>query len=178
MEKNELLNEEMSITKYLKKVKVLRKAFMSEFKKDAFIKYNDDFKNNSPLLADTARVSNFDKQSLRATYNRYNKYKDAFEEALSEKNVKTNREDYLEKAAKAIKDLKALKGNISSTLVALAKGKAASTKKSNKKYDQSVKDYTRQTKNMNHVTGKKMSKDEFKQRVRAKVAKINFSTME
>jgi len=200
MEKNELLNEEMSNKEYLKKVKALKSAFMKDFARDAFIAYNDDFKNNTDLIANAARETNFDKQSLRSVYKRYNQYKKAFEDALSEKNIATNKQKYLDNAKKSIADLKSLKADVARAIIALKKGKMAIKKGSDKKYDQKLKDHARVAKyNKDQERRKpararqdardsykqlkrdikysdKKRRQEFVKKVRNKVAKINFVT--
>jgi len=193
MEKNELLTEEMSDKEYAKKVKALRKAFMSEFAKDAFIAFNDDFKNNTEVIANAARETSFDKQALKNIYKRYNKYKEAFEAALTAENIRTNKPSYLEKAAAATKELKALKGDVAKALVALKKGKMAIKKGADKKFDQKVKDRARVVKyNKDQAKRKparlrqeskdaikyynKKQRQDFVNRVKSKVAKINFVT--
>ena len=191
--KDENLNEEMSQTAYAKKVNALKKSFMSQFSKDAFIAFNDDFTGKSDLLDNAARSTKFDKQALKSIYSRYNKYKNDFEKATSKKNVMTNRTEYLDKAKMAISDLKKLNGDVIKAIAALKVGKASIKKGSDKAFDVKAKDKARQTKwfadqkkngNSNRIKddkanmkyADKQKRAAFVKKVRQKVAKINFVT--
>jgi len=200
MEKNELLNEEMSNKEYLRKVKALKSAFMKDFAKDAFIAFNDDFSGNTEVITNAARETSFDKQALRSIYKKYNQYKKAFEDATSEKNSVTNNPKYLEKAKKSIADLKSLRADVARAIIALKKGKMAIKKGADKKFDEIVKDkkrvakYNKDQERRKPARMKQQRKDDYKKlksdikyadkkrrkefvnRVKSKVAKINFVT--
>jgi len=190
----EILNEEMSNTKYMKKVNALKKAFMSQFSKDAFIAFNDDFSGKSGLLDAASKAANFDKQALKSIYSRYNKYKKNFENATSEKSSVTNNPKHLEDAKTAIADLRKLGTDVVKAVGALKKGKMAIKKGADKSFDIKVKDKARQAKwfadqkankgknarksdKMDLKYADKKRRKEFIGKVKSKVAKINFKQM-